>query len=74
MDAHAAAKTLLKMSGEKQCSNCRRVGSPQWRKGPSGAHVCNACGVFYMRHGEFSATHESASAREIQPRLIEQRP
>lgn len=34
-----------------ECSNCRALKTPLWRKDPQGNTLCNACGLFLKLHG-----------------------
>jgi len=39
-----------KSSAERECYICKETESPEWRKGPTGAHtLCNACGLCYSK-------------------------
>lgn len=48
--------------GSMSCWKCGRTDTPEWRKGPDGEVLCNACGLVYAkqrRKGKGKATHHS---------------
>jgi hypothetical protein len=33
-----------------RCHSCKRIDTPEWRRGPEGARtLCNACGLHYAK-------------------------
>ncbi|KAK4056046.1 putative PHD type zinc finger protein with BAH domain-containing protein [Microbotryomycetes sp. JL221] len=47
--------------GEPQvCTNCGTQSSPMFRRGPNGATLCNACGLYLNSHGVSRPLHVTA--------------
>ena len=38
-------------SGNKTCGNCGATSSPCWRRGKDEQQACNACGLYWHKHG-----------------------
>jgi hypothetical protein len=66
-DQHAPAprrnKNNEKTNG-KICSHCGETESRQWRKGPEGGYLCNACGTYFFRYGKSRPSEVLRSARK----------
>ncbi|KXS19141.1 hypothetical protein M427DRAFT_95345 [Gonapodya prolifera JEL478] len=42
----------------KSCGECGTTSSPEWRTGPAGTKLCNACGLRYRRRNQQSAAQK----------------
>ena len=47
----SARKTDSPAAGNRICDNCGTRHSPVWRKNHVGTTLCNACGLFFLKHG-----------------------
>lgn len=60
--SHKAGSSNSEAEGAMSCFKCGRTDTPEWRKGPDGEVLCNACGLVYAkqrRKGKSKATHHS---------------
>eukprot|EP01135_Chromosphaera_perkinsii_P004174 Nk52_evm81s270 gene=Nk52_evmTU81s270 len=48
-----AENISLRLLPKKMCYHCKTQTSPFWRRGPSKAILCNACGLYWKKHGVF---------------------
>ncbi|KAI9330303.1 hypothetical protein BDR26DRAFT_922561 [Obelidium mucronatum] len=46
----AEQKKLRAYSRNLQCADCSSTSTPLWRKGPDGRHLCNACGLYFIKY------------------------
>ncbi|KAJ3615515.1 hypothetical protein Zmor_016355 [Zophobas morio] len=46
---YCKSSSHLILTGPRQCVQCKRTSTPQWRRGPDGkVNLCNACGLKYI--------------------------
>ncbi|POS78263.1 GATA zinc finger [Diaporthe helianthi] len=59
---HRAGSSNSEADGAMSCWKCGRTDTPEWRNGPDGEVLCNACGLVYAkqkRKGKSKVTHHS---------------
>jgi hypothetical protein len=45
-------KKTRKLNPSGECTNCKTVKSPIWRKGPNNSKLCNKCGLYWKRYNK----------------------
>ena len=53
-DGSVAQQPAIKQEegmGEGGCTHCRVTHSPMWRRSPTGQRQCNACNLYWRKHG-----------------------
>lgn len=67
--SHRAGSSNSEAEGATSCGKCGRTDTPEWRKGPDGEVLCNACGLVYAkqrRKSKGKATHHSHHSHSYQ--------
>lgn len=52
---------------EKACENCWTTEAPTWRKAEGGGNLCNACGLYFHKHG----THKQVDRPAVKPACLD---
>lgn len=62
LSGRAGGSSNSEAEGSMSCFKCGRTDTPEWRKGPDGEVLCNACGLVYAkqrRKGKGKGAHHS---------------